>query len=150
MQADMQKDMETYNEEEFLDLGEIAVDYLRCIRKYWILFGVIIAFAAVLFGIYKSRGYEPGFRAKVTYSVRKTGDSAIDNYTAKYLNGSIGAMTSMPDFKEDLLEEAGLSKGSIRYSISSEYTTGSRLFTVIVYADDYQAANRLLKAFEAV
>lgn len=146
----MQKDMDTYNEEEFLDLGEIAVDYLRCIRRYWLLFGVIIALAAALFGFYKSRGYEPGFRAKVTYSVRKTGDSVIDNYAAKCLNGSIGAITSMSDFKDDLWEEAGLSKGSVKYSISSEYTSGSNLFTVMVYADDYRKANQLLDAFETV
>lgn len=146
----MQTDKRTYGDENLLGFWEIAEGYLRCVKKYWAAFGVIIVLATALFGVLKPRVYEPGFCAKVIYAVRKVGDSGVDSYHAKSLSSSLGTVTSMVQFRKELLEEAGFSKGGVGYTLSSEYTEGSNLFTIKVYADDYEKANRLLEALEVV
>lgn len=147
MQADMQRDRRTYGGNDPLDLWDLAVAYLRCIKKYWILFCVVVVFAAVLFGLLKTRTYTPQFCAKVTYSVQQVADSSGVSYSAKGLSSAMGTIASMAQFKEELREESGVSAG---YSLSAEYIEGSNLFTIKVYSDDSENANRLLEALETV
>ena len=150
MQTDMQKSKSTYVDDNQIDLLEMAEGYLRCVKKYWVLFGLIIVLTTVVFGILKPDSKVPEFCAKVTYSVQKVGDSNVDGYTAKSLSSAVKTVASMADFKEELLEQAGLKKGSVNYSLSTEYIEGSNLFTLKVFADDYKKANQLLEAIEIV
>ena len=47
MQEDMQRNREQYDDEEIvLDLSGILDDYIRCIKKYWMQFILVMVVAA--------------------------------------------------------------------------------------------------------
>ena len=66
MQPEEQKSKELYDADDVLDLGEVFWDYIRCIKKYWVQFFLIIIIATAVTVTYQNWSYEPSYAAKIT------------------------------------------------------------------------------------
>lgn len=150
MQSDFQTNNKPYNNYNSSNTEEMIYDYLRCLKKYWKQFLVLVILAVVAVNIYMNASYKPTYVAKVTYAVNKMEDTNASIFLAKSLSASVSAVTSTADFKEDLMEEAGEGKVNPDYKITSLYTEGTNLFSVYVSSGDPDNANNVLEAVEAV
>lgn len=150
MQTDTQTNKNAYNADDFIDLREIAEDYLRCLKKYWLQFLLLIILAAAVTVSYMNWSYTPGYLAKITYAVNKTGDTGVDAYIAKSLSGAVSTVTSTSDFTEELFENIDKESINRNYTITSSYTEGANLFTISVSSNNYKNANTILNALETV
>lgn len=150
MQTDTQTNKNAYNADDFIDLGEIAEDYLRCLKKYWLQFLLLIILAAAVTVSYMNWSYTPAYLAKITYAVNKTGDTGVDAYIAKSLSGAVPTVTSTSDFTEELFENIDKESVNRNYTITSSYTEGANLFIISVSSNNYKNANTVLNALETV
>ena len=150
MQTDTQKKTELYNDDDYIDLGQMAADYLRCLKKYWIHFLLIVIITAVAVVLYFNRSYEPVYVAKITYAVNKTADANVNAFMAKSLSSAVPTVTSTSAFTEELLENMDEEGINGSYAITSAYTEGANLFSISVSSNDYKNANSVLKALEEV
>ena len=130
MQTDTQKKTELYNDDDYIDLGQMAADYLRCLKKYWIHFLLIVIITAVAVVLYFNRSYEPVYVAKITYAVNKTADANVNAFMAKSLSSAVPTVTSTSAFTEELLENMDEEGINGSYAITSAYTEGANLFSI--------------------
>lgn len=150
MQTDGKIKNEQYNNDDFLDLGELFYDYVRCVKKYWLQFVLVVIMAVSVTVTYMNWNYEPSYASKITYAVNKTGDAGVNAYIAKSLSGAVPAITATSDFKADLLKEVAQDSVNYNYVISSSYTEGSNLFSISISSNNYKNANIVLHAMETV
>ena len=97
-------------EEIVLDLSGILDDYIRCIKKYWMQFILVMVVAAGLVIAFLNMKYEPVYIAKISYAVTKTGDTGIDASVAARLSGAIPVLTQDKKFREDLFQRMWIRK----------------------------------------
>lgn len=151
MQEDMQRNREQYDDDEIvLDLSGILDDYIRCIKKYWMQFILVMVVAAGLVIAFLNMKYEPVYIAKISYAVTKTGDTGIDASVAARLSGAIPVLTQDKKFREDLFQNLDTETLNQNFSIASSATEGANLFSVTVSSNNYKNANMVLDAFEQV
>lgn len=150
MQTDGKINNDQYNDEDFIDLGELFYDYVRCVKKYWLQFVLVVILAVSVTVTYMNWNYEPSYASKITYAVNKTGDAGVNAYIAKSLSGAVPAVTATADFKADLLKEVAQDSVNYNYVISSSYTEGSNLFSIAISSNNYKNANIVLQAMETV
>jgi len=175
------------NNANVIDLVTLTEDYLRCFRRYWLQFFLLLAIVAVLVTGYYTWSYMPSYEASVTYSLKKTEDVTYDAMVVVRLSDAIPTVVKTKDFTEDLfsqitnvssddygytilkvgkpalkspaagdssnpqqLQEHTVPFGNLAYTISSDYTEGTTLFTVAVTTNNYQNSNILLDMFRKV
>lgn len=150
MQSNMREATRTYSGQEPISLAEMTEDYLRCFKKYWLqLFLVLIAAAAVTVA-FLNQTYEPAYTAKITYAVKKTGDTSVDATLTKRLSSSIDTMTKTSEFREELSANMKDSVPADSFWFSSQYTDGANLYTITVNSKSYEYVDELLEAFQKI
>lgn len=139
------------NNANVIDLVTLTEDYLRCFRRYWLQFFLLLAIVAVLVTGYYTWSYMPSYEASVTYSLTKTGDTTTDAMVVVRLSDAIPTVVATKDFSEDLFGQiTNVSAEDYEYSFASAYTEGTTLFTVTVTTNNYQNSNTLLDLFQKV
>ena len=149
MQEEFQITSEPYDD-DVLDLGQLFKDYVRCLKKYWKYFILLIILATAAVTGYEHWSYKPVYTSKITYAVNKMEDTNVNIFVAKSLSTSVSTVTSTADFGEDLMEELGQQETGAGYTISSAYTEGTNLFSISVASGDYISANNVMQALKDV
>lgn len=150
MQTDTQINVEQYNADDYIDLAGMAGDYLRCLKKYWFQFLLLLIAAVAVTVAYFNWSYVPSYTAKITYAVNKTGDTGIDASIAKWLSNAVPVISVSSEFTEELLEKVEKDSVNMGYWLSSQYTDGANLFSVSVNSNNYKNANMILDSFERI
>lgn len=150
MRTDTQTNFEQYDDEIVLDLSGIASDYLRCLKRYWLQFLLLLIAAVAVTIAYFNWSYEPNYTAKITYAVNKTADTGIDASIAKRLSIAVPTVSASSEFTEELLENIEKDSVNTSYWLSTQYTEGANLFTVLVNSNNYKNANIILDSFERI
>lgn len=138
------------NDENVLDLQEMLEDYIRCIRKYWLILLVILILTSVFAAGVQKLCYEPVYQSKIAYAIDKTGDTSIDAAIAARLSEALPTVTSFKEFKDELQEKSEKKVALENYSISAAYTAETNFFVVIIRADSQKISNVVLEAFKTV
>lgn len=149
MQEEFQIKSEPYDD-DVLDLGQLFKDYVRCLKKYWKYFIILIILTTAAVMGYEHWSYKPVYTSKITYAVNKMEDTNVNIFVAKSLSTSVSTVTSAADFREDLMEELGQQETGVGYTISSAYTEGTNLFSISVSSGDYISANNVMQALKDV
>lgn len=150
MQTDMQANREQYDDEIVIDLTGISQDYIRCLKRYWFQFLLLLLLTGAMVVAYLNESYNPSYTAKVTYAVNKTGDSGIEASLAKRLSGAVSSVASIGEFKDELLEYVGDNGVKGDFLITSSNMEGANLFTIYVNSNNYNTANVILNSLEKV
>ncbi|WP_148409253.1 CpsD/CapB family tyrosine-protein kinase [Murimonas intestini] len=148
MQDDLQRGL--YDDEIAMDLGGMMDDYLRCFRRYWMQ--IILALAAVTAAtvLYLNITYQPVYEAKITYSVTKTGDTAIDASIAKRLSQTAPGIITGVEFTKEMLAMVEGETINPNYKITASNTEGANLFTITVSANNYLNADTIADLLEVI
>ncbi|MCD7765120.1 MAG: CpsD/CapB family tyrosine-protein kinase [Lachnospiraceae bacterium] len=133
-----------------IDLIELAENYLRMLKRFWLQVLLLLLIFAVTAVTWYNHTYMPNYTAKVTYSVNKTGDVGTDSAIGQRLSEAITTLTATRDFREDLLAAIDEDTLNLNYSFSSDYTESANLFTVSVTSNNYQNSNLLMTLFQEV
>lgn len=150
MQSNTRGASQTYNGQETIDLLELLEDCLRCFRKYWIqLILVLIASSAVTVAVL-NQTYDPVYKAKITYAVKKTEDTVIDAALTQRLSSSVDTLTKTTEFQENLSENMKDSVPEEEFWFTSQYTEEANLYTVTVNSRLYKYTDELLEAFQKI
>ena len=148
-QQEVQESVQEYHEDEnAIDLISMLDDAIRCFKKYWPQFLMLVVTMIAAFIIAGNQAYTPQYQAKVTYAVNKTSIAEVDASIAQRLSGSISAVVSTGEFKERLFAGVEPEEVNENYSITSAYTENSNLFAVTVTANNYNNANMVMELFE--
>ena len=150
MQSDMRKATQTYNGQRQMDPAEMIEDYLRCFRKYWLQLFLVLIAAAAMTVAFLNQTYEPVYTAKITYAVKKTGDTSVDSTLTRRLSSSIDTMTKTSEFQEELSANMKDSVPDGSFWFSSQYTDGVNLYIITVNAKSYEYVDEILEAFEKI
>lgn len=151
MQANVQTNEKPYSNIERSNPGEQFYDYIRCMKKYWIQLLLLLILVTAGTVVYLNRSYEPVYTAKVTYSVNEVEDDAtINAYLARNLSDAVPVITSIIDFKEELMEQIEQESINKNYEIKSTWTEGANLFSIVVSTNNYKNANIIMEALEKV
>ena len=148
MQDDLQRGL--YDDEIAMDLGGMMDDYLRCFRRYWMQ--IILALAAVTAAtvLYLNITYQPVYEAKITYSVTKTGDTAIDASIATRLSQTAPGIITAVEFTQEMLAMVEGETINPNYKITASNTEGANLFTITVSANNYLNADTIADLLEVI
>lgn len=150
MQSNMRDASQTYNGQETIDLLELLEDCFRCFKKYWIqLILVLIASSALTVAVL-NQTYDPVYKEKITYAVKKTEDTVIDAALTKRLSSSIDTLTKTSEFRERLSENMKDSVPEDSFWFSSQYTEEANLYTITVNSRLYEYTDELLEAFRKI
>lgn len=136
-------------ENNAIDLGSIE-DYLECIKGYFFQLLLVLMIVASLVTVYFNYFYSPSYSARITYAVNKSGDSSIDASLASRLSRSVTTLTSLKEFKEDLLENVDPDTRNNSFRFSSVYTDQSNLFTITIDSNNYDNTNFILHRFRGI
>lgn len=125
-QQEVQESVQEYHEDEnAIDLISMLDDAIRCFKKYWPQFLMLVVTMIAAFIIAGNQAYTPQYQAKVTYAVNKTSIAEVDASIAQRLSGSISAVVSTGEFKERLFAGVEPEDVNENYSITSAYTENS-------------------------
>ena len=68
MQTEIRTERAAYGRQDQIDLTELLDDSLRCLKRYWIQFLLIIIVVTAAAVTYFNFTYQPVYSARVTYS----------------------------------------------------------------------------------
>lgn len=148
----MQEDLQigVYDDDIVFDLGGVIDDYLRCLRRYWLQMFLAVTAVTAAALLYLNTTYQPEYVAKVTYSVTKTGDTAIDASIAKRLSQAVPSIISSQEFSKEMLLMIEGGTLNPNYKITASNTEGANLFTIAVTANNYLNADAIAGLLELI
>ena len=139
-----------YDEDDFLHLGAVLLDYLRVLRHSWLLLvllliGGIAVSCGILFLTYRAE-----YKATAFYSVERTMSVYTDAEVVVRIAESVPILTDTSDFREEMREKLGFEdvESMPKYSFKAVATSSANLFNVTVLCRDEALTNELLKGFE--
>lgn len=150
MQAETKIDRGAYEGQGEIDLMEVLDNSVRCLKRYWIQFLLIIIAVTAAVVTYFNFTYQPVYSAKLTYAVNRTGDTATDASIAKRLSNSVGILSETADFQNQIFQAAEDVPDGEEFWFTSQYTEGANLFTVSVNSDSFEYVDTALDAFQKV
>lgn len=150
MQSETREITRTYNGQDQIDLMEMLEDYLRCLKKYWLQLLLVLITVAAATVTYMNYTYSPVYSAKITYAVKKTGDTSVDSSLTRRLSSSVGTITDAPEFRDELSANMADSVPEKSFWFSSQYTDGANLYTISVNSGKYKYVDELLDAFQKI
>lgn len=150
MQSDMREATRTYNGQGQMNPTEMIEDYFRCFKKYWLQLLLVLIAAAAVTVAFLNQTYEPVYTAKITYAVKKTGDTSVDSTLTSRLSSSIDTMTKTSEFQEELSANMKDSVPDGSFWFSSQYTEGANLYIITVNAKSYEYVDEILEAFQKI
>lgn len=136
---------EVYDEGIVLDLSEIARDYFRGLRKYWIQLLLLLLIIINIVISWKNINYSPRYTAKITYAVNKTGNTSVDGDIAARISASVETIVSESEFKNELFQNIKEETRNTNYWITSWNTEETNLFTIAITANNYKNSNLILE-----
>lgn len=148
MQSEKREMTRTYSGQEPIDLMEMLDDYLRCLKRYWLQLLLILIAAAALTMTFLNYSYVPVYSAKITYAVKKTGDTTTDSGLTKRLSSSVATLTKTSEFQDEL--SANMADSADSFWFESQYTEGANLYTITVNSEEFQCVDEVLDAFQKI
>ena len=138
-----------YDEDDFLHLGAVLLDYLRVLQRSWLLLiFLLLAGVAVSCGILYLT-YKAEYKATAFYSVERTMSVYTDAEVVVRIAESVPILTETSDFREELAKKLGTDEEAMpKYWFSAVATSSANLFNVTVTCRDSELTNELIKAFE--
>ena len=147
MQTDTRTEKIAYNGQEQIDLTELLDDSLRCLKRYWIQFLLIIIVVTAMAVTYFNFTYQPIYSARVTYAVNRTGDTSVDASIARRLSSSVEILSETAEFRREVFSAAGVDTEDDDFYFTSQYTEGANLFTAAVNSESYEHVDAVLESF---
>lgn len=144
MQAETRTERAAYSRQDQIDLTELLDDSLRCLKRYWIQFLLIIIVVTAAAVTYFNFTYQPVYSARVTYAVNRTGDTATDAALARRLSSSIGVLSETKEFLNEVYQTAGKETEKGNFWFTSQYTEGANFFTIMVNSDSFEYVDDVL------
>ena len=150
MQSETREITRTYNEQAQIDLMEMLEDYLRCLKKYWLQLLLVLITVAAATVTCMNYTYSPVYSAKITYAVKKTGDTSVDSSLTRRLSSSVETITDALEFRDELSANMADSVPEKLFWFSSQYTDEANLYTISVNSGKYKYVDELLDAFQKI
>lgn len=144
MQTETGTERISYGGQDQIDLAELLDDSLRCLKRYWIQFLLIIIVITAAAVTYFNFTYQPVYSARVTYAVNRTGDAATDASIARRLSSSVGILSETADFRREVFAAAGEGLEEGNFWFTSQYTEGANFFTITVNSDSFEYVDDVL------
>ena len=144
MQTEIRTERAAYGRQDQIDLTELLDDSLRCLKRYWIQFLLIIIVVTAAAVTYFNFTYQPVYSARVTYAVNRTGDTATDAALARRLSSSVRVLSETEDFCNEVFQAAGEETGKGNFWFTSQYTEGANFFTIMVNSDSFEYVDDVL------
>lgn len=139
-----------YNEDDFLHVGAVILDYLRFLKRSWKFLLPAMALCAAMAVVFGYRMYTPRYSATVYYSVDRSYNAAADASLASRVAASVSVISSSSDFEEELLDAMEAEKIPVRYGFYGSLMDSTNLFEVTVVSYEKDLTNELLAAFQQV
>lgn len=141
-----------YDEDDFLHLGAVLLDYLRVLQHGWLLLILLLAAGVAVSCGFLYLTYKPVYRAAAFYSVERTMSVYTDSEVVARIAESVPILTSTSDFREEIRDYLQIPEGETApsYSFRADATPSANLFNVSVICYDESVTNELIKAFEAI
>lgn len=142
-------------DETYIDLGVLLVDFLNGIKKFWYLL-IILSLIGVAGMIgYQRNGYVPLYASQATFTVKTTGSGTLneinttynfyyDQSTAEHIGKTFPYILQSDVFKARLKEELGTEY--INGNISVSVIENSNLVTLKATSQDSDASMAILQA----
>lgn len=146
-------------DETYIDLGVLLVDFLNGIKKFWYLL-IILSLIGVAGMIgYQRNGYVPLYASQATFTVKTTGSGMLneinttynfyyDKSTAENIGNTFPYILESDVFKSRLKEEMGT--GVINGNITASVIKNSNLVTLKVTSRDSDTSMQILTAVMTV
>lgn len=146
-------------DETYIDLGVLLVDFLNGIKKFWYLL-IILSLIGVAGMIgYQRNGYVPLYASQATFTVKTTGSGTLneinttynfyyDKSTAENIGNTFPYILESDVFKSRLKEEMGT--GVINGNITASVIKNSNLVTLKVTSRDSDTSMQILTAVMTV
>ena len=139
-----------YDEDDYLHVGALIMDYLRYLKRTWFLLLLLLAVAVGGVFLTRSVSFVPRYSATVYYALERTTDTYTDAEVTARVAAGVNTLTASADFRSELLQAADLNSTSASYAFYGEATDSANLFSVTIRCTDADLANTLLQAFEVV
>lgn len=139
---------------DFIDFGQLARDFLRSARKYWLIMLLAAAVCGAGFAFFRTQTLKPVYRSESTFTVGLVG--AQNSNTSYYYSTTAAAQMSSTFpyilesdyFRSLLLEELG--ETELSGTISASVIESSNMVTMAAEAETGEEAARILNAAMAV
>lgn len=143
-------ELTTYDDNDYLHVGAILLDYLRFFfRRWYFLLALIAIFASALL-FYSIKTYTPYYSASVYYTVELTGDVTTDAIVAERISYGIPSVASTSEFTKDLEKAMGDEYLPISYSINATPAESANMLILSVLSTDPDYVNKLLTGIEKI
>ena len=146
-------------DEVYIDLGVLLVDFLKGIKKFWYLLIILPLIGVAGMIGYQRNGYVPLYASQATFTVKTTGSGTLneinttynfyyDKSTAENIGNTFPYILDSDVFKSRLKEEMGT--GVINGNITASVIKNSNLVTLKVTSRDSDTSMQILTAVMTV
>lgn len=140
-----------YDSDEYINVGMLIRDYIRILKKTWILLILLIVGSVGLLYLYNgSKLQEPSYNAIIYYSVECGTSLDTNKNIAKRLANGVSSMIETPDFQQNLAETMEMESIPARVWCLAQATDSSNLFNITLSCTDPELINPIMEAFEEV
>ena len=142
-------------ENDYIDLGVLLVDFWKGIKKFWYVFIILMVVGMVVLIGYRQFTYVPLYRATASFTVKTAGnilDDEInmsygfyyDKETAEQIEKTFPYILSSDVLQKHLREELGTPY--VNGSLNAQVITASNLVTLSATSTNKEDAMKILKA----
>ena len=152
--------MQIYNEEKnYINNNAISYDWSAIIddcwmgiRRFWMLFVMVVLLCANLFYVYKAYTYNPVYIYEKIYSVSATNHTVDDMGVtlARRLSASFDATMKYSGLKQAILDHISDDLDEIPATIEVTNVQDTDLLTIRISADNIYNAKNIMNLFEKV
>lgn len=148
-------DMElVYDEDDYLHVGALIMDYLRFLGRSWFILILLILLSTGVAVLSRTVSFTPAYSATVYYSLERTGETITDAAVASRVANSVYSITNTADFRKELNEQLSIQfstdTDNEKYVFVGSPVADANLFTVRCNCTSPELANQLIEAFQVV
>ena len=148
--------MNMQQENEYIDLGVLLVDFCKGIKKFWYVIIIFMIIGMAVMGRYRYATYTPLYRASASFTVKTMSNTLTDNEingvygfyydkeTADQIEKTFPYILSSSILQKELRAELG--KPYVNGSVSAQVVSASNLVTLSVTSRDKDDAKEILEA----
>ena len=147
--------MNTQQENDYIDLGVLLIDFWKGIRKFWYIVILFMLLGAGAMWGYRYVTYEPLYQASASFTVKTTGDMLdnevntaygffYDKNTADQIEKTFPYILSSGILQKHLCEELGTTY--VNGTVNAHVITDSNLVTLSASSHSKEDAKKILDA----
>lgn len=147
--------MDKQQENEYIDLGVLLIDFWKGIKKFWLLVIFLMALGIGAVWGYRYLTYKPLYQATASFTVKTVGDLMdnevntaygffYDKNTADQIENTFPYILSSGILQKRLCEELGTTY--VNGSVSAQVIADSNLVTLLATSHDKEEAQDILEA----